>query len=226
MTEDGERAGLISLALVSLIAFFGLRSFRLVAAMIVTLVISLVWTSAFAALAIGHLNLLSAAFAVLFIGVAMDFSVQFGMRFQEAREEGSDHRAALGEATSETGMAIALAALAAAVGYLSFVPTAYLGLGELGIISAGGMVIGLFATLTLLPAVLTLMPLTPRPRRKAAGEQAGRAGRFVERHARAIAAGALALAVLSLAAIPPVMARCAMTWRISRIMPSVPGRPP
>ena len=204
VTKGGERAGMISLALVSIIAYFGLHSLRLVAAMIVTLVISLLWTSAFAALAIGHLNLLSAAFAVLFIGVAMDFSVQFGMRFQEARERGSDHRAALGEATSETGLAVALAALAAVVGYLSFVPTEYRGLGELGIISAGGMVIGLVATLTLLPAVLTLMPIAPRPRRKSEGEQAGSAGRFVERHTRAIGAAALVLGVLSLAAIPDV----------------------
>lgn len=204
VTEGGERAGLISLALVSLIAFFGLRSLRLVTAMIVTLVISLVWTSAFAALAIGHLNLLSAAFAVLFIGVAMDFSVQFGMRFQEAREGGGDHKAALGEATSGTGVAIALAALAAAVGYFSFVPTEYRGLGELGIISGVGMVVSLFATLTLLPAVLTLIPIAPRPRRAAEGVPTGSAGRFVERHARAIGVGALALGLLSLAAIPQV----------------------
>ena len=103
VTEGGELAGLISLALVSVIAYFGVRSFRLVAAMLITLVLSLAWTSAFAAIAIGHLNLLSAAFAVLFIGVAMDFSVQFGMRYQEAREGGSEHGAALVEALSRTG---------------------------------------------------------------------------------------------------------------------------
>ncbi len=201
VTQGGERAGIVSLALVSLIAFVGLRSLRLVAAMIVTLVISLVWTSAFAALAVGHLNLLSSAFAVLFIGVAMDFSVQFGMRFQEARDRGRAHRAALGEAISGTGVAIALAALAAAVGYFSFVPTEYRGLAELGIISGVGMCISLVATLTLLPAVLTLMPIAPRPGRAAKEDGAARRSHFLVRHARAIAIAALVVGLLSLAAI-------------------------
>ncbi|HEY6335157.1 MAG TPA: MMPL family transporter, partial [Alphaproteobacteria bacterium] len=202
VTEGGKRAGLVSLVLVSIIAFVGLRSLRLVAALLATLVISLVWTSAFAALAIGHLNLLSASFAVLFIGVAMDFSVQFGLRFQEARDGGREARAALGEATSRTGAAIALAAFAAAIGFFCFVPTAYRGLAELGIISGVGMLIGLLATLTLLPAFLTLMPVPARPQRIAEPDSTERPDHFIVRHARAIGAAALALGLLSLAALP------------------------
>jgi uncharacterized protein len=202
VTAGGERAGLVSLALVSMIAFVGLRSLRLVAALLATLVISLVWTSAFAALAIGHLNLLSASFAVLFIGVAMDFGVQFGLRFQEARGRGFDAKAALVEATSQTGAAIALAALAAAVGFFSFVPTAYRGLAELGIISGVGMLIGFLATLTLLPAFLTLVPTPARSWSAGEPDGAERPDHFIVSHARAISAAALALGVLSLAALP------------------------
>jgi hopanoid biosynthesis associated RND transporter like protein HpnN len=202
VTQGGEHAGLISLALVSIIAFVGLRSLRLVAALIATLVISLVWTSAFAALAIGHLNLLSASFAVLFIGVAMDFSVQFGLRFQEARNGGRDVGAALREATSRTGSAIALAAFSAAVGFFSFVPTAYRGLAELGIISGVGMLIGLLATMVLLPAFLTLMPVPARPRPAVEPVSAKRRDHFIVRHARAIGAAALLLGLLSLTALP------------------------
>jgi len=202
VTQGGERAGLVSLALVSIIAYFGLRSLRLVAALMATLVISLVWTSAFAALAIGHLNLLSASFAVLFIGVAMDFSVQFGLRFQEARNRGRDARVALDEAISRTGTAITLAAVSAAVGFFSFVPTAYRGLAELGIISGVGMLIGLLATLALLPAFLTLMPVPARPQHAAKPERAKRPDHFIVRHARAIGAAALLLGLLSLATLP------------------------
>jgi hopanoid biosynthesis associated RND transporter like protein HpnN len=201
VTQGGERAGLVSLALVSIIAYFGLRSLRLVAALMATLVISLVWTSAFAAL-LRPSHLLSASFAVLFIGVAMYFSVQFGLRFQEARNRGRDTRVALDEATSRTGTAITLAAVSAAVGFFSFVPTAYRGLAELGIISGVGMLIGLLATLALLPAILTLMPVPARPQHAAKPERAKRPDHFIVRHARAIGAAALLLGLLSLATLP------------------------
>ena len=202
--EGGKAAGVISIALVSVIAFFGVRSFRLVMAMILTVVLSLVWTSAFAALVIGHLNILSAAFAVLFIGITMDFCVQVGLRFREARTRGRELSQSLREAVSHTGVAVTLAAFAAAIGFFSFVATAYLGLAELGIISGVGMIIGLFATLTLLPALLTLMPIAARPGPPATDKRENEAGRFVERHARAISLATLALGCLSLAAVPHV----------------------
>ena len=46
----------------------------------------------------------------------------------------------------------------ASVGFLSFVPTHYLGLAQLGIISALGMVAAFAVTLVLLPAMLAAWP--------------------------------------------------------------------
>ena len=60
-----------------------------------------------------------------------------------------------------------LAALAAGSGFFSFLPTAYRGVSELGIIAGGGMIIAVFFNLTLLPALMSLMKLGPE--RKAIG---------------------------------------------------------
>ena len=79
-----SRAGLISLVFVGLVLMIGLRSLKLVAAVLLTLVTGLVWTAGFATLAIGHLNLISVAFAVLFIGLGVDFGIHFGLRYKEA----------------------------------------------------------------------------------------------------------------------------------------------
>ena len=194
-------ASAVSLVLVTVLVFLGLRSPRLVFATLATLLLSLVWTAAFAALAIGYLNLISVAFAVLFIGLAVDFSIQFGLRYKESVDQGADLAEALRNAAANTGIAVTLAAVCAAIGFFAFVPTSYVGLSQLGIIAGVGMFIGLFATLTLLPAMLCVMPLGPS--RRAAEDRNGRAvGGFLERHARAVCWGALALGIVSLAALP------------------------
>jgi uncharacterized protein len=194
-------ASLLSLLLVSVLVIMGLRSLKLVLATIVSLVLSLIWTATFATLAIGHLNLISVAFAVLFIGLAVDFSIQFGMRYKEAIDGGASLREALDGAAGGTGIAVGLAALCAAIGFLSFIPTEYVGLRELGIIAGVGMFIGFFATMTLLPALFAVMPIRPSPRRSDT-RNGKAAGTFFARHARTICLGALALGIASLFALP------------------------
>ncbi len=193
--------GALSLVLVVSLLFLGLRSWRLLLASAITLVVGLVWTAAFATAAIGELNIISAAFAVLFIGLSVDFGIHFSLRYREARGTGVEHAAALGQAAKGVGGALALSALAAAIGFFSFLPTAYRGVAELGLIAGAGMFIALFANLTVLPALLSVMP-PPRP--------AG-VGRFlpvrpvigaIERHAKPVLAGALVLAVVAAASVP------------------------
>lgn len=194
-------AGLISLALVAALLIWGLGSLRLVAAALLTLAAGLVWTAAFAALAIGHLNLISVAFAVLFIGLGIDFGIHFCLRYREAVLAGAMHAEALALAAAEVGGALSLATVAAAIGFFSFFPTAFVGVSELGVISGGGMFIALFANLTLLPALLTLMPLKPGT----GGAEQAYARAFeglIQRHSRLITRGALVLAAAALATLP------------------------
>jgi uncharacterized protein len=152
----GKTAGFLSLTLVCVLLALGLRSFRLIAASVATLLVGLIWTAAFAAVAIGHLNLISVAFAVLFVGLAVDFSLHYCLRYREALATGLTARAAINETARGCGAALTLSAICAALGFLSFLPTDYKGLAELGLISGCAMFIALFANLTVLPALLAL----------------------------------------------------------------------
>ena len=60
---------------------------------------------------------------------------------------------------------LTLAAVATAVGFSCFVPTAYRGLAELGQIAGCGMIIAFFTSITALPALLTVLnpPGEPHP---------------------------------------------------------------
>ncbi|MHA1599874.1 MAG: MMPL family transporter, partial [Alphaproteobacteria bacterium] len=200
--------GLISALFVGGLLALALRSARLVAANLLTLVMGLVWTACFATLAIGELNLISVAFAVLFIGLSVDFGIHFALRYREALDSDDDSSGtpktsgqALADAASGVGGSLTLCAVAAAIGFFSFLPTDYRGVSELGLIAGVGMFIALFANLTVLPAFLTLLPL-----RSGAALSQNRAGSWLQdavvNHRRPVILTALALG-LGAAAMAP-----------------------
>ena len=55
------------------------------------------------------------------------------------------------------GVPLTLAAAAVAAGFLSFLPTAYRGISELGQIAGAGMIIAYLTSITVLPALLLLL---------------------------------------------------------------------
>lgn len=155
----GLAAGL-SLCLVSFVLIAGFRSLRLVGAMLFTLVVGLLWTAFFVVTAIGSLNFISASVPVLFIGLGVDFGIQFGLRYREEFDLDGDHEEALRRAVVGVGGALTLAAVAAALSFFSFLPTSYRGFAEMGLIAGVGMFIALFANLTVFPALLTVFPVS------------------------------------------------------------------
>ncbi len=154
---QGAVAGLIgSVVLITLWLLLAVRTWRLIVPILGTLGVGLMLTLLFAAAAIGTLNLVSVGFGVLFIGIAVDFAIQFAVRYREARHNLADAAAALRQTAQRAGGAILVAALATAAGFLAFVPTAFSGVAELGLIAGFGMLIAFLCTVTFLPAAITL----------------------------------------------------------------------
>ena len=116
---------------------------------------------------VGALNLISVAFAVLFVGLGVDFGIQFSVRYRAERFADRD----LGEAIEQTARGVAgpllLAAASIAAAFYSFLPTAYVGLSELGLIAGTGMIIAFVTTVTLLPALLAVLKPAGERRRSA-----------------------------------------------------------
>ena len=147
------------------ILWLALRSVRLVAAVAVNLAAGLLITAAGGILLVGALNPISLAFAVLFVGLGADFAIQYTVRYREERYETQAVGRALRGSAGWVGIPLTLAAGAAAAGFLSFTPTAYTGLAQLGIIAGFGMVVAYLSSLTLLPALVRAVvpPREPKP---------------------------------------------------------------
>src|SRR5215212_9042434 len=180
------------------ILYLALKSGRIILAVFLNLIAGLAITAALGFLVVGPLNLISIAFAVLFVGLGVDFGIQFSVRYRADRYDVDDLKLALAHAARHAGAPLTLAAAATAAGFLSFLPTAYRGVSELGQIAGMGMLIAYLSSITLLPAWLTVLnpPGEPEP---LGFSSLAPVDRFMERHRIPILIG---VAVVSLGGLP------------------------
>ena len=146
-----------SIVLITLWLFLAVTTWRLIVPILMTLALGLALTVLFAAAAVGTLNLVSVGFGVLFVGIAVDFAIQFSVRYRERRFEVGDLAEALRRTGARTGVQILIASCATAAGFLAFVPTDFVGVAELGLIAGVGMLIAFVCTMTFLPAAIALL---------------------------------------------------------------------
>jgi len=189
--------GFITLLLVGFVLWLALRKARIILAVLVNLVFGLLYTAAIGLWMVGALNLISVAFAVLFVGLGVDFGIQFCVRYRSERHASGDIDQALLATARGMAAPLLLAAASIAAAFYSFLPTAYRGLSELGLIAGVGIIIALATTLTLLPALLTV--LKPPPEQKPIGFAAlASLDRFLAKRRNWIVGTTLAATILGL----------------------------
>jgi hopanoid biosynthesis associated RND transporter like protein HpnN len=198
LKENGLLNALVSIACLVGILWLALHSARIIIAVLISITVGLALTAALGLFMVGSLNPISIAFAVLFVGIGVDFGIQFSVRYRAERFENDELRTAISNAARHAGVPLTLAAAATAAGFLSFLPTDYRGLSELGQIAGAGMIIAFLVSITLLPALLRLM--NPTGEKEPLGYKVlAPVDRFMERNRIAIIVGT---AVLSLGGLP------------------------
>ena len=80
---------------VLIILWLALRSWKIIAAVFFSLMVGLAATAALGLAMVGSFNLISISFFVLFVGLGVDFGIQFSVRYRSERHEHSDLRGAL-----------------------------------------------------------------------------------------------------------------------------------
>ncbi|ARN82063.1 MMPL family transporter [Methylocystis bryophila] len=199
LAEGATLNSVLTVAAVLLILWLALRSGRMIFAVMTSLFVGLAITSALGLAMVGALNLISVAFAVLFVGIGVDFGIQFAVRYRRERHENDDLDAALDATAAATAKPLLLAAAATAAGFYAFLPTQYIGVSELGLIAGTGMIIAYLTSVTLLPALLTVLKPPAEP--KAIGfHWLAPVDRFMARHRKPI----LIFAALTVAAGAPL----------------------
>lgn len=161
--KDMETATLLSLALTVLLLLVAFRGVLNVIAAMVSLLVAICLSLGFATVAVGHLNILSMAFAVMLIGLGVEYGIQVTLRYQEGVNAGLRDIDALEQGVTRNILAIVMAGATVSLAFATFAMTDFKGIAELGIIAAGGIIICVLTTLTVLPAILVLMGRWRKP---------------------------------------------------------------
>jgi hopanoid biosynthesis associated RND transporter like protein HpnN len=188
--QSALRDTLTSLLGALIILWLALRSWKIVAAVFFSLIVGLAVTAALGLAMVGAFNLISIAFFVLFVGLGVDFGIQFSVRYRSERYEHQNLRDALRSAARKVGDPLALAAAATALAFFSFLPTSYKGLFELGLIAGCGMLIAFICSISFVPAMLAV--LKPPGESAAVGfSSLAPLDDFLQRHRIAVIAGTI-----------------------------------
>ena len=196
--EDGAALnGLLTALIVLFIIWRALKAPSIVLAVAYTVVVGLFVTAAVGLMMVGALNLISVAFAVLFVGIGVDFGIQYSVRYRDERHKTGEFASALTGSAAKIGRPLALAAAATAAGFYAFLPTDYRGVSELGLIAGTGMFIAFFASITVLPALLSIFQ-PPAEEEPVGYAFLAPVDDFLERHRHAVVICTLGVAILGL----------------------------
>jgi len=199
---DVKLASLIALVGVSLLFILAFRGVVEPLLAVLCLLVALAWSMGFTTLAVGHLNILSVVFTTILIGLGIDFGIHILERYREERRAGQALAPALEQTVSGTGKGNFSGAITTAIAFGAMTFTDFIGIAELGLIAAGGILLCLIAMIVLLPALLVCEERFARAARKPPGPPTG--GGWLEglfqRH-RLILAISLALVLLSALAL-------------------------
>ncbi|HEY3964448.1 MAG TPA: MMPL family transporter [Planctomycetaceae bacterium] len=149
-------ASILSFLGVAALMVLGFKGLRYPILGNLVLLVGMAWSFGFTTYAVGHLNILSVSFAAMLIGIGIDYSTVYLLRYLECRHEGLDAVEAVIETGTNTGPGILTAAISSSVAFFCAMLTDFAGVAELGVIAGGGILICTVAAFVVLPAVLVV----------------------------------------------------------------------
>jgi len=144
----------ISLILIVVIVFFG--NLKLPALAMYPLLLGALLAGACAYLIYGSINMFSISFALLLMGLGIDFAVHILARYQEEKLNGKSLDQAVMIAKKSTGSSIVIGAITTAIAFGAFSIAEFKAFEQMGIISAIGLICLCLVMLILMPILIQL----------------------------------------------------------------------
>ena len=196
--RDVSRITALSFALIFGLFAASFASVRRPLAAMATLAVAVAVLQGLVALWPGHLTLLSAFAGSFLFGLGIDYGIHVIDRVEEHLANGVALDAALVRSVAALDAGLMTGAGTTVAAFLALTLSGFRGFAELGAISAAGIVLCLIAMVTLLPALLMLMPSKRHREKKLLDRRIGRV--LFALHGRPLA-GALVVAALALATL-------------------------
>ena len=154
--DDMAKAFIVTFILILILLFVSFRSLSLPALALIPLICGIIITAGFIYLIYGSLSIMSAVFAVLLMGLGIDFCIHLLTRFIEEMELSDDIQKAFRKTSLNTGKAIILGTLTTATAFGALMFSKIKGMHEMGAVLAIGLIVTLICVFFILPALVTI----------------------------------------------------------------------
>lgn len=156
LKKDFGLPSLFALLLILVMLIGSFRSWKNPFFSIVVLVVGIIWSAGVLALVLHYLNMMSAVFGIMLIGLGIDFGIHFISGFKDGREHGYSIEESIVHMYTKIGAGVITGGLTTAIVFLTLLLTRFKALGEMGVAVGIGIIVVLFAMLVLLPALIVL----------------------------------------------------------------------
>jgi hopanoid biosynthesis associated RND transporter like protein HpnN len=157
--DDSTKAAMLAFAICALLFILAYRQMSRPLCALVTLVMGIVWSLAFAVISVGHLNIISQAFVAMVIGLGIDFGIQLMSRYEEELARWKGILEALVETMKHTGVVLVTGASTTAAAFYTMCFNDFIGLAEFGLIAGTGVLLCLVGNLLVLPSLYVFFDL-------------------------------------------------------------------
>ncbi len=166
ITDSLNRSLIIAVVacLVLLVIIF--RSFRYAIITLIPVLLVACWLYGFMYVIGYNLNMMTATIAAISIGVGIDFSIHFTVRFRQELEKSVDKRTALFNTSRNTGMALFGTAVSTALGFAVIIFAPMPMFSAFGLLTAVMIVLSFLMALFALPGLLMLFTPSSLPRKR------------------------------------------------------------
>lgn len=153
--QDSTTASWLALLGVAILYFVNYRGFRYPMMTMTALIVGTIWALGVMTATVGHLNILSSAFAVMIIGMG-DYGVLWVTRYVHDRRSGMEMLTAMEDTARHVGPSILTAAIATAFSFYAAMLANLKAVAELGWIAGSGVLLCAFSCFLLMPPLLCL----------------------------------------------------------------------
>ncbi|MBN1307724.1 MAG: MMPL family transporter [Chitinispirillaceae bacterium] len=152
--KDFGWPSLFALLLILLLLIGSYRTWKAPLFSVVTLAVALIWTAGLLGLVFHYLNMMSAAFGLILIGLGIDFGIHFISGFKDGKEQGLSVAGSVAYMYTRVGSGVMTGALTTAIVFFSLTVIRFKAFSEMGIAIGSGIVIAMLAAMILLPALM------------------------------------------------------------------------
>ena len=152
--KDFGWPSLIALGLILLLLVGSFRTWKNPFFSVLTLVVAVIWTAGLLALMLRYLDMMSAAFVIILIGLGIDFGIHFISGFRDGREQGMSVSDAIHYMYDRVGSGVITGGMTTAIVFFSLSLTGFKAFTRMGISIGSGIVLTLVAAMVLLPSLI------------------------------------------------------------------------